>query len=58
MKYFYQNLKRLGLHPEGVREGELNDIKEERNCDKKRTKRPQRSGCWQQFHQSHTGLSQ
>lgn len=35
MKFFYQNLKRLGLHPEGVSEGELNGIKEERNCDKK-----------------------
>lgn len=51
-------MKRLGLHPEGVSEGELNDIKEERNCDKKDEKASEEWLLAAMFHQSHTGLSQ
>lgn len=58
MKFFYQNLKRLGLHPEGVSEGELNGIKEERNCDKKDEKASEERLLAAMFHQSHRGLSQ
>lgn len=40
-------LQRWGLHPEGLSEGELTYIEEERDHDKK-DGMPQRSGYWQQ----------